>query len=122
MTPNGGKVYEKAIGKSDSTCWPQDAAGLAHAVEVSAYGIRLSLRLAMISHSTFVHSILLNIMDQASACGLIVLTNANAGAYALEKEIVVSRPVVIMGHPVVYPKIDAHAKKAVRAFRVTVRE
>ena len=63
---------------------------------------------------------LLIMTNQASACGLIVLTNGKVGAYALEKEIVVSRPVVIMGHPVIYPYIDAHAKRAERAFRVTV--
>lgn len=49
-----------------------------------------------------------------------MLTNGDRYAYALENEIVVSRSVIIMGHPATLPTIDAQHLGAPRVFRVTV--
>ena len=49
-------------------------------------------------------------------CPVVILTSSARQAYVMEDEIVISRPVVIMGNALTLPYIDCAA--AIRAFRV----
>ena len=49
-------------------------------------------------------------------CPVVILTSSERLAYVLEEEIVISRPVVVMGNSVLLPYIDCGG--SIRAFRV----
>ncbi len=59
---------------------------------------------------------------QGGACTFILLNNPDNTAYALPREINVTRRVTVMGHPAYLPTIDAGGGGAVRAFHVLVRK
>jgi len=51
-------------------------------------------------------------------CATILLTNATEGAYIVRRQLNITRPITILGNPLVLPEIDAAKGGAARIFYV----